>query len=278
MKTMWRRVAGVCTLVTVMVSLAAAQAPDGNAMLRAAGVEVGREGAEGAFDAGLTAPPPVPAAAFPALIIGMGPVGPRSRVRNAYAYGVLAGRSGRNVPVGGTAGAGVALLQMITAEERSVRVAGTRVAGFVFAAPIDGKTAPQRPNGLVEAVVLALNVQNPEEQAAAMEAIGLLGETGAVPMLSELYRAYRERNNRPMAGRALEALSRIGHSQSAPLAQALVTDGWGDRTDFAGYAASYARERFLQDGSRRRLEAATDDKTFGPQVRAYLAELGQPRP
>jgi hypothetical protein len=274
--TMWQQVAGAGTLVTMIASLASAQAPDGNAMLRAAGVEVGRDGSEGAFDAGVVVATPVPASAFPALIIGMGPVGPPSRVRNAYAFGVLAGRSGRNVPVGGSAGAGVALLQMITAEERSVRVAGTRVAGFVFAAPIDGKAPPQRPNGLVEAVLLGLSVQNTDEQAAAMEAIGLLGETGAVPTLTELYRAYRERNNRPLAGRALEALSRIGHSQTAPLAHALATDGWGDRGDFAGYAAAYARERFLQDGSRVRLEAAKDDKAFGPQVRAYLTELGQP--
>jgi hypothetical protein len=273
-----RPAATAIVLSLLAASHVSAQAPDGNAMLRAAGVEVGRDGAEGAFDAGQTVSPPVPGAAFSSLIVGMGPIGPKTRVKNAYAFGVLAGRSGRNVPVGGAAGAGVTLLQMITAEERSVRIAGTRVAGFVFAAPIDGKAAPQRPNGLVEAVLLALNMQNPDEQAAAMEATGLLGETAAVPTLTELYRAYRERNNRPMAGRALEALARIGHPQAAPLAQALATDGWGDKSDFAGFAAAYARERYLQDGSRTRLDAAKDSKTFGAQVRAYLAELGQPRP
>jgi hypothetical protein len=274
-----RRPAATALVLSVLAaSHLSAQAPDGNAMLRAAGIELGRDGAEGAFDSGQTVAPPVPASAFSSLIVGMGPIGPKTRVKNAYAFGVLAGRSGRNVPVGGAAGAGVTLLQMITAEERSVRIAGTRVAGFVFAAPIDGKAPPQRPNGLVEAVVLALNLPNSDEQAAAMEAIGLLGETAAVPTLTELYRAYRERNNRPMAGRALEALARIGHPQAAPLAQALATDGWGDKSDFAGYAAAYARERYLQDGSRSRLDAAKDHKTFGPQVRAYLAELGQPRP
>jgi hypothetical protein len=269
-----------CAVVLVVLAAAvmSAQAPDGNAILRAAGVEVPSSGAEGAFDAGVTGPSPVPPGAFPTLVIGMGPVGPRARVRNAYAFGVLAGRSGRRVPVGEAAGAGVALLQMITADERSVRIAGNRVAGFVFAAPIDGRPAPPRPFGLVEAVVLGLNVQNADEQRAAMEAVGLLGETGAVPMLLELYRAYRERNNRVLAGRALEALTRIGHPQTVPVAQALATDGWGDRDDAAGFASAYARERFLQDGSRARLAAATDHKTFGPQVRAYLAELGQPRP
>jgi hypothetical protein len=277
MSTPWR-VVGAIALVLAAVAVAAAQAPDGTAVLRAAGVDVPRSGAEGAFDAGMTGPAPVPPGAFATLIIGMGPVGPRARVRNAYAFGVLAGRSGRLVLAGELAGAGVALLQMITADDRPTRIAGTRVAGYVFAAPIDGKPMPIRPAGLVEAVLLGLNVQNPDEQAAAMEAIGLMGETGAVPTLTELYRAYRERNNRAMAGRALEALARINHPQTVPVAQALSTDGWGDREDAAGLAAAYARERFLQDGSRRRLEAAKEHKTFGPQVRAYLAELGPPRP
>lgn len=274
----WPQAVAVAAVVVTTVGPAAAQAPDGTAVLRAAGVEVGRGGAEEAFNLGLTGPAPVPAGAFPTLIIGMGPVGPRARARNAYAFGVLAGRSGRHLPIGQAAGAGVVLLQMITAEERSVRIAGTRVAGFVFAAPIDGMLMPARPVGLVEAVLLGLNIQNADEQGASIEAIGLLGETGAVPTLIELYRAYRERNNRPMAGRAIEALARIGHPQAVPLAQALATDGWGERNDFAGVAAAYARERFLQDGSRARLESMQADKTFGPQARAYLAELGQPRP
>ena len=93
---MWRRAAGGLVLMVVAASQVGAQAPDGNAMLRAAGVELGREGAEGAFDAGLEGPTPVPRGAFPTLVVGMGPVGPRARVRNAYAFGVLAGRSGRS--------------------------------------------------------------------------------------------------------------------------------------------------------------------------------------
>jgi hypothetical protein len=269
---------GVCASLVAGGTAVAAQAPDGTAVLRAAGVDVPRTGAEGAFNAGLTGPSPVPPGAFPTLIVGMGPVGPRARVRNAYAFGVLAGRSGRMVPLGELAGAGVAILQMIVADDRPTRIAGTRVAGWVFATPIDGRPAPPRPTGLVEAVVLMLNVQHPAEQGAAMEAVGLLGETAVVPTLTELHRAYRERNNREMAGRALEALVRIGLPQTEPLVRGLATDGWGDKDDAAGLAVAYARERYLADGSRARLEAARDHKTFGPIARAYLAELGQPRP
>lgn len=254
-----------------------AQAPDGNNILRAAGVELPRGGSEAAFDEGLAAPTPIPPGAFATLIVGMGPIGPRARARNAYAFGVLAGRSGRNVPPGELAGAGIALSQMIAAEERAVRVAGMRVAGRVFAVPLDGRPAPGRPQGLEQAVLLMLNTPNPEEQAAAIEASGLIGEMAAGPTLAELYRAYRERDNREMAARALEALVRIGQPQTEPLARSLVGDAWADKHDRAGLAAAFAREKFLNDGSRRRLEAASADKTLGAVARAYLVELGPAR-
>lgn len=265
-----------CVLVLGSAVTLGAQAPDGNAVLRAAGVEVPRGGAEAAFDAGLVGPSPVPPGAFGTLIVGMGPIGPRARPRNAYAFGVLAGRSGRNVPLGELAGAGIALLQMIAAEERSTRVAGMRVAGHVFAAPLDGKPRPARPQGLEQAAVMMLNTANHEEQAAAMEASGLLGETAAVPTLSELFRAYRERKDAEMAARALEALVRIGEPQAEPLVRSLVGDPWGEKDDRAGLATAFGRERFLKDGSRARLEALSGHKTLGPVARAYLAELGPP--
>jgi len=272
-----RLLVGSAVLPILAVTLAA-QAPDGNAVLRAAGVDVPRGGAEAAFSAGVQPPSPVPPGAFATLIVGMGPVGPRARARNAYAFGVLAGRSGRNVPLGELAGAGVALIQMMADGDRATRVAGTRVSGRAFAAPIDGKPAAPRPTGLEQAVLLMLNVPNSEEQLAAMEAIGLLGETAAVPTLTELYRAYRERDDRQMAGGALEALVRIGQPQTDALVRGLVDDAWGDRNDATGLVVAYARQRFLNDGSRRRLEAARDDRELGPAARAYLAELGPPVP
>jgi hypothetical protein len=265
---------GVGAIVLLVSTGVHAQPPDGNAILRAAGVEVPRSGAEGAFDAGVTPPSPVPVGAFPTLIIGMGPVGPRARARNAYAFGVLAGRSARTVPLGELAAAGIAILQMVVDENRSTRIVGTRVAGRVFAAPIDGKPVPRRPSGLVEAVMLMLNIPNADEQVAAMEAIGLLGETSAVPTLTELFRAFRERNNRRMAAAALEALTRIGHATTEPLVHQLVADGWGANDEETGLIVAYARERFLKDGSRARIEAAIEHRTLGPAARAYLAELG----
>lgn len=264
-------------LLEPSAAMLGAQAPDGNNILRAAGVEVPRGGAEAAFDEGVAAPTPIPPGAFATLIVGMGPIGPRARARNGYAFGVLAGRSGRNVPPGQLAGAGIALSQMISAEERAVRIAGMRVAGRVFAVPLDGQPAAGRPQGLEQAVLLMLNTPNPEEQAAAMEASGLLGETAAAPTLAELYRAYRERDSREMAAGALEALVRIGQPQTEPLARSLVGDAWAEKSDRAGLAAAFARERFLNDGSRSRLEAASTDKTLGPIARAYLTELGPAR-
>ena len=81
-----RRAATAFVLSVLAASHLGAQAPDGNAMLRAAGVEVGRDGAEGAFDSGQTVSPPVPPSAFSSLIVGMGPIGPKTRVKNAYAF------------------------------------------------------------------------------------------------------------------------------------------------------------------------------------------------
>ena len=49
----------------------------------------------------------------------MGPVGSVPRVRNAYAFGVLAGRSARGVAPGELAGAGVALIPMVVSDDRS---------------------------------------------------------------------------------------------------------------------------------------------------------------
>ncbi|MCC7124188.1 MAG: hypothetical protein IT178_05025, partial [Acidobacteria bacterium] len=164
---MIRRVVAACVFAMCAVSTAFAQPPDGSAVLRGAGVDVPRRGgAEAAFDAGLRGPSPVPPGAFATLIVGMGPVGTTARVRNAYAFGVLAGRSARTVPPGELAGAGIALLQMIAEDDRRARIAGVRVAGLVFAAPVDGGPPPMRPRGLDEGVLLMLNATDARERLA----------------------------------------------------------------------------------------------------------------
>jgi hypothetical protein len=261
----------------VAVPALGAQAPDGNAVLRGAGVAVPRGGAAAAFDAGLTGPEPVPPGAFATLIIGMGPVGDSARVRNAYAFGVLAGRSARHVPPSELAGAGVTLVQMLASDDRNARIAGSRVAGHVFAAPIDGLPAPMRPAGLLEGIFGLFNTGNEAERLAAMEAIGLLRETAAVPALADRFSRERDRDRR-VAGAALEALARIGDPQSEDLVRSLANEGWDDRNDAAGLAAAFARERYLKDGSVKRLREAVSHRSLGPRARAYLAELGVPVP
>ena len=269
---------GVVAVILLVGGTLLAQAPNGRAILVGAGVEVPRGGPEAAFDAWLTSPPPIPPGAITQLIVGMGPVGNVPRVRNAYAFGVLAGRSARTVAPGELAGAGIALISMVVSDDRSTRIAGSRVAARVFATPVDGGPMPVRPVGLIEAVVMLLNAKDEREQAASMEAIGLLGETAAVPSLTEIYTRQRAKNNRQMAGAALEALARIGHPQSAPLVKELTTDGWGDRKDATSLVVAYARERYLKDGSVKTLQDAAADRELGPRARAYLAELGQPTP
>ncbi|MGE0464224.1 MAG: HEAT repeat domain-containing protein [Vicinamibacterales bacterium] len=272
-----RRRSAVAVILLAAVSSLHAQAPDGNAILRAAGVALPRGGAAAAFDAGLTGPEPVPPGAFATLIVGMGPVGNAARVRNAYAFGVLAGRSARHVPPAELAGAGVALVQMLASDHRPSRVTASRVAGYVFAAPIDGLPPPMRPAGLLEGVFNLFNSGNEAEQLAAMEAIGLLRETAAVPALIERFSRWRERERR-QAGAALEALARIGDPQAADLVRSLADDPWADRDDAAGLAAAFAREKYLHDGSVKRLQEATSDRSLGPRARSYLAELGVPVP
>lgn len=272
---MTRRIAVVAAvLLAGVVAGAGAQPPDGNAVLRGAGVDLPRGGAPVAFDMGIQAPEPIPPTAFATLLVGMGPVGNAARIRNAYAFGVLAGRSARAVPPGPLAGAGVALLQMLVADHRPTRIAGMRVAGRVFAAPVDGGAAPMRPDGLAHGLVLLLDTSNKDEEAAAMEAVGLVRETSVVPALIERFRRYRERGDREMATAALEALARIGDPRAAEIAGPLAADPWASRDDATGLVWAFARERFLKDGSATRLRAALEHRSLGPRARDYLLELG----
>jgi hypothetical protein len=270
---MRRRVLAALLVVATAIGVSA-QAPDGNAVLRGAGVTLPRGGAETAFDEWIPAPSPVPPGAFATLIVGMGPVSPTPRVRATYAFGVLAGRSGRSVPPPEMAGAGVVFIQMILAPDRRVRVAAARVAGRVYAQPIDGGPAPQRPTGLEAALFAMLNQPDETEQLAAIEALGLIGERAALGALVERYEFSRRENRRSAAGAALEALTRIGDASSAPIARALVGDKWGERDDATGLVVAYAREKFLKDGSIGRLQVNAADRSLGPQARAYLEELG----
>jgi hypothetical protein len=263
------------TVLVAAALMSLVQAPDGDSVLRGAGVEVPRRGgAEAAFDRWIRPPEPVPPTAFAELLVGMGPVGSSSRIRCTYAFGVLAGRSGRNIPPGPMQGAGIALIQMMNTDDNRIRVAAARVAGRVFAAPIDGGPAPVRPAGLEAALMVLLNEPREDEQLAAIEALGMLREIAAVPTIVDRFKDSRARNREEMAVAALVALARIGDPAAEPLVRELVNDNWADNDDDSGMAAAYARERFLKDGSAARLKAELDDGAVGRIARVYLEELG----
>lgn len=262
-------------VMAAAVAMSLVQAPDGDTVLRGAGVDVPRRGgAETAFDRWILPPEPVPPTAFAELLVGMGPVGSSSRVRCTYAFGVLAGRSGRHVPPGPMQGAGIALIQMMNTDDTRVRVAAARVAGRVFAAPIDGAPAPQRPSGLEAALMVLLNESREDEQLAAIEALGMLREIAAVPTLVERYTDSRARNRDELAAATLLALARIGDPAAEPLVRELVKEDWAANDDEMGMAAAYARARFLKDGSAARLKAELEDDRLGTIARVYLEELG----
>jgi hypothetical protein len=238
------------------------------------GVEVRPGKLDVAFDAHVTptVPPTSGSFAIPLAILSS-TTGPE-RVDAAYAFGILAGRSGRAVPPQELAAAGQSLIQMIHSEDRRSRVAGARVSGRLFAAPFDTSPRPALPPGLIDALFTVLNQDAEVEQLAAMDALGLVREVRAVTSLTERYRYYRDIRKRALAGGALEALARIGDASSVELARQLAGDAWADGRDATALACAFARERLLRDGSIAIIQQALDDKSRRDQARGYLAELG----
>ena len=168
---------------------------------------------------------------------------------------------------------------MLHADDRPSRIAAARVAGRVFAAPLDASgTRPPAPAGLVDGLFQLLNSDAEIDQLAAMDALGLLRDASAVASLTERYRYYRSENQRARAGGALEALARIGDPAAAVLVRELAGDRWADGKDATALAVAFARERLLKDGSIAQIRAALDDKSRRDQARGYLAELGAPAP
>ena len=264
-------------LALFAVSVAAAQSTLQELMTRH-GIDVS-DGFDAAFDEGLgptVAATPGSFATPLALLVSSDGA---ERVSAAYAFGILAGRSGRAASAPELAAAGQALVVMIGSGDRKSRVAGARVAGRVFALPFDGPTArPALTPGLVEALFALLNRDSEVEQLAAMDALGLLRETNAVTSLTERYNFYRDGGRRSLAGGALEALARIGDPSTIPIARQLAADRWSDGRDATALAVAFARERLLKDGSIAMIKAAVDDKSRRNQARGYLAELGAPVP
>lgn len=239
------------------------------------GVQLPDKSFERAFDEGLAPAVPVTPGSFATALAILSSGAGDDRIAAAYAFGILAGRSGAAASPPELAAAGQALAQMIAATDRRSRIAGARVAGRVFASPIaQGVRGPIVPSSVTEGLFALLNVSNETDLLAAMDALGLLREYQAVASLTERYTFYRNGGKRALAGGALEALARIGDPSTTAIVQALVGDRWADGRDPTALAVAFARERMLKDGSIAIIRQALDDKSRRSQARGYLVELG----
>lgn len=272
------RMAGVVLALSVTGVSAVAQTSLVE-LVRRHGVEVKDGGLDAAFDAYAVPTVPVNPGSFAAPLAVLTSAGGAERIAAAYAFGILAGRSGRAASPQESTAAGQTLIVMIASDDRRSRIAGARVAGRVFAAPYDRSgVRPAVPAGLTEALFAMLNQDREIDQLAAMDALGLLREPSAVASLTERYYFYREGNKRGLAGGALEALSRIGDPSTADIIKLVAADKWAGGKDATALAVAFARERMLKDGSIAVIQQALDDKSRRNQARGYLAELGAPVP
>lgn len=255
------------------VSVVFAQSAMSDVMQRH-GVQAGG-GVQAAFDAHVAPTMPVTPGSFATPLAGLTASSGGDRIAAAYAFGILAGRSGRAASAQELAAAGPALVSMIAAEDRRTRIAGARVAGRVFAAPFDRSgIGPVLPPGLVDALFAMLNRDQEVDQLAAMDALGLLRELSAATALTDRYYFYRNDNRRALAGGALEALARIGASASADIVRQAAADTWSEGRDATALAVAFARERLLSDGSIAVIRQALEDRGRRDQARGYLIELG----
>ncbi|OFW43556.1 MAG: hypothetical protein A3J29_00860 [Acidobacteria bacterium RIFCSPLOWO2_12_FULL_67_14b] len=242
------------------------------------GVALPERGIEGAFDEGVTPMIPVTAGSFAGPLAMLTSSTGGDQIAAAYAFGILAGRSGRAAAPAEVAAAGQALVQMIVSADRRARIAGARVAGRVLAVPFEATAVSVLPPGLADAFFALLNRTNETEQLAALDALGLVREPSAVSAITERYYFYRESRKRALAGGAVEALARIGDASSVDVVKVLAADRWAEGKDATALAVAFARQRLLKDGSLAVIQQALDDKSRRAQARGYLAELGAPVP
>ena len=261
-------------LVAFGVSAASAQ-PTLVELLKRHGIAVKAGDFDAAFDAFAVPTVPVTPGSFATPLAVLKTALGNERIDGAYAFGILAGRSGRAAPAPERAAAGQALLVMMGSGDRRARIAGARVAGRLFAASFEQSgPRPEVPLGTIDALFAMLNGDSEAEQLAAMDAIGLLRQMTAVTSLTERYRYHRDRNKRALAGGALEALARIGDPSTREIVKQLAGDRWAQGKDATALAVAFARERMLKDGSIAVIQQAADEKSRGVQARGYLAELG----
>ncbi|HEX4913004.1 MAG TPA: hypothetical protein VFV51_03555 [Vicinamibacterales bacterium] len=242
------------------------------------GVQLPGGSFERAFDEGMAPSTPVTPGSFATPLALLTSGTGQERVDAAFAFGILAGRSGRAASAPELNAAGSVLVQMIGSGDRRARIAGARVAGRIFAVPFDARVATPLPAGLVDALFALWNRDQEIEQLAAMDALGLLRQLPAVSALTERYQFYRDTNKRALAGGAIEALARIGDRSTLDLVKVLATDKWSEGRDATALAVAFARERMLKDGSVAIIRQALDDRARRAQALGYLAELGVSAP
>lgn len=271
------RTAGFVLALGVSSAPAAAQTMLLEVMTRH-GVQLPGGNFQRGFDEGMAPATPVTPGSFATPLAMLSSSIGTDRINAAYAFGMLAGHAGRAAAAQELNAAGIALVQMIGAEDRPSRIAGARVAGRIFAVPFDARVAKPVPAGLVDALFLLLNRSADLEQLAAMDALGLMRQLAAVTSLTERYFFYRDSNKRALAGGALEALARIGDASTQNIVRLLPGDRWSEGHDATALAVAFARERMLQDGSIALIRQALDDRALRAQALGYLAELGVSMP
>ena len=271
--------AAVTALVLAATAAAFAQSALVELMTRH-GVQIQNRDFQRAFDEGMAPSGPLSPGAFATPLGLMTGGNVAERINAAYAFGILAGRSGRGTAtLAELAAAGQTLVVMLSSEDRRTRIAAARVIGRVFAPPLDTSTPkPAIPAGAIDALFTMLNRDADVEQLAAMDALGLLREASAAASLTERYRFYRENKERSLAGGAIEALARIGHPSSVPVISELASDPWSGGEDATALAIAFARERLLKDGSVVVIRNAVNERQRGAQARGYLVELGATAP
>jgi HEAT repeat protein len=99
------------------------------------------------------------------------------------------------------------------------RVAAARVIGRLFGWQSNNDPAPE---AVGDAVIVALNDNDAQVRAAAMDALGEMRYERALEALTQLFDFY---GGGALAGRALNAIARVGHGASVPLFYQQLSDG-----------------------------------------------------
>ena len=233
-------------------------------------------GAMGAYERGLVPSGPVPAEVFEPLARALSDLNPRVRVNAAYAIAVIAAPDAGKVPGAVRNTMATSLTVMLAAPDADERLAAARAAGRAFR---ESLTAPLRsvrpaPAPLSDALINLINAPTPQEQSAAIEALGLMRDVRSLQALTERFTYYRSEGPRGLALVALEAVGRIAHPGSADLVRALATDKWASKDDDTVLTVAFARERVLADGSVAQIREGATRQRIRARAEAYLFELG----